>query len=97
MGMRVQFYKADGGRLCGWWNPAFSRVRRWGRQPPWSSGSSPWESTLSTGSFGVRYTLTGSRGPVVGLGLRTYLHFTPFMLQAGLNPWHVVGLSVRPR
>jgi hypothetical protein len=79
------------------WNPALSRVRRWGRQPPWVSGSSTWERTANAGSLGLRYALSGSRGPVVAVSLRTYLSMTPFMFVGGINPWHVVGLTLRPR
>lgn len=84
--------------IDGQWNPAISRIRRFGRQPSWSTGSSPWEATASTVSLGGRYTLTGSRGPVVAVNLRTYLAlFNPLAVVAGAGPWHVVGLTVRRR
>jgi hypothetical protein len=79
------------------WNPALVRTRRFGTQPPWVSGPSPWEWTAATASLGLRYTLSGSRGAVVAVNLRNYLNLTQYIWLGGVHPWHVVGISVRPR
>ena len=80
------------------WNPALSRVRRWGEQPPWRSGSSEWERTLSTASLGIRGTLPNNRGPVVGLALRAFVSVHPGVLfMGGLSAWPLVSVTVRRR
>ena len=84
--------------IDGQWNPSLSRARYVGVRPPWAHLDEEWEVTYSTVSLGVRYLLSGSRGPVVGVNLRTYVSFwTPFRLVGGMMPGVVVGLSVRPR
>ena len=82
----------------GQWNPAVSRVRRWGEQPPWRPGSSEWVTTLSTMSLGMRWTVPTQRGPVVGLGLRAFVSVHPGVLFSyGLNAWPAVSVTIRPR
>lgn len=80
------------------WNPAMSRVKRIGARPAWLPADEPFEWTYSTVSVGLRYNLSGSRGPVVAVNGRTYLSIlTPLMLASGMSPMFVVGLSARPR
>lgn len=81
------------------WNPAVAHVRRWGRVPPWPTGPDPWQQTFAVGSLGARYTLPGSRGPQVGITLRTFVLLHPYVWMHGGREalWPALGVVVRPR
>ena len=36
------------------WNPSVARVRRWGREPPWTTGPEPWARSIAIASMGAR-------------------------------------------
>jgi hypothetical protein len=77
------------------WNPAVAHVRRWGRVPEWASRS-PWVRTLAVGSVGAHWTLPTTRGPLIAVALRTYIHLHPYALASG-GLWPALGVVLRAR
>ena len=95
----VEFLDAPGSRLAYdvQWNPALTRVRRWGPYPGYSRESTPWEWSLATTSVGARIAVF-RRGPVVSVYGRVYVELSPAAVYMGyVHYWTSATVSIQRR
>ena len=75
------------------WNPALTRIRRWGAVPPYVRSTRSWTRESWTGSVGAHWMLP-LHGPMeVGIGGRLYADPRNFAL-GGIGAWSTLHVTV---